>query len=113
MQQFMMPNIDMLIPYFSGSPGENFNAFLKNFNEIAEEFRWSEGAKLIWLRSRLTGDAKKLWETLNQIETVDFKKITDQLTELYGSVGSKYSTAKLVKFIAEPSESINPHRKCS
>jgi hypothetical protein len=81
--------------------------FLKTFNEIAEEFRWSEGAKLIWLRSRLAGDAKKLWETLNQIETVDFKKITEQLLELYGSVGSKYSATKLTKIIAEPSESIN------
>jgi hypothetical protein len=31
MQQFMMPNIDMLIPYFSGLPGENFNVFFENF----------------------------------------------------------------------------------
>lgn len=104
--QMMMPNIEMLIPVFSGSPGENCNAFLKNFKEVANEFRWSEGTKLIWLRSRLTGEAKQVYEALTQIDTVSFAKIEEKLTELYGSQENKYASAKLHKITAEPRESM-------
>jgi hypothetical protein len=104
--QMMMPSIEMLIPIFSGSPGENCNAFLKNFKEVANEFKWSEGAKLIWLRSRLTGEAKQVYEALTQIDTVSFGKVEEKLIELYGMQENKYASAKLQKIIAEPRESM-------
>jgi hypothetical protein len=104
--QMMMPSIEMLIPVFSGSPGENCNTFLKNFKEVANEFKWSEGAKLIWLRSRLTGEAKQLYEALTQVETITFEKFEEKLKEIYGVQQNKYASAKMFKIVAEPNENM-------
>lgn len=105
--QMLMPNIDLLIPIFSGTKGENFSTYLANFEQIAIEFNWSAGAKLIWFRSRLAGDARKLYETLNQVEAVSFDTLTEQFTEFFSTTSSKYGATKLVKITAEPGETIN------
>ena len=47
---------------FSGSG--DWTTWIRKFNRLAELYSWSDSEKLIWLESKLTGQAGRAFETL-------------------------------------------------
>lgn len=98
MHQVFMPNVDQMIPVFSGNKSENFDNFWKKFSEVACEFQWTEGAKKLWFGSRLSGNAKQIWENLGNYvdaEKLKFEENVDRFREFFGYQNNFAQSLKL------------------
>ena len=63
---------------FSGS-GE-WTTWSRKFQHLAELYTWSDLEKLIWLESKLNGQAGRAFETLDKSAKDDFSAVVDALT---------------------------------
>lgn len=86
MHQILMPNMEALLPSFSGDSSENFGAFWKKFDRVAKEYGWRESTKILWFSSRLIGEAKQVWDSLmlyEEDEADNFEVMIDKFKEFF------------------------------
>lgn len=98
MHPMVMPNLDNALRMFSGRKEENFSLFLKNFEKVAKEYGWSDNAKSIWMVSRLSGRARKIWESLDDDEYEgddEFERQLNKFKKYFGKTDDFASTITL------------------
>lgn len=91
-RQILMPNMDAAIPMFSGLPKESFSDFLRRFEISAEEYNWSENAKILWFSARLSGDARRKWDFI--FHNNESLKFNDMLEQFKGFFKEKEDLSK-------------------
>ena len=62
---------------FSGSG--DWTMWIRKFQHLAELYTWSNSEKLIWLESKLTDQAGRAFETLDESAKEDFSAVVDAL----------------------------------
>ena len=69
-----------VIPPVEFSGQGNWTTWIRKFNSLAELYSWSDSEKLIWLESKLTGQAGRAFETLDESAKKDFDVVVEALT---------------------------------
>ena len=66
---------------FSGSG--DWNTWLRKFQRLAELYAWETSEKLIWLEAKLTGQAARAFEVIDEETKEDFDKVVEILTQRF------------------------------
>ena len=69
---------------FSGTPGDDFEDYLAQFNITAEINGWNYRQKSLYLANSLTGNARSLLSELNEIQRKDYTCLVQKLSARYG-----------------------------
>ena len=69
---------------FSGTPGDDFEDCLAQFNITAEIYGWNNRQKSLYLANSLTGNASSLLSELNEIQRKEYTCLVQKLSAQYG-----------------------------